>query len=349
MNKEGLLDNDVLKNIFELPKEWAKALYSIEYCLTKHSIVTETDNNKRLLKQNWLQLWEEGIITLYNTIEEDSGFSLVRDDLALQDFLRELNSLSTQKSHLYMIIIESLFFTPFYELNHLHPKGVKLKYRLDINYLSYLLKEFNIDIQLLKSFQNRFKKSYMALSGKDKTILIFALVSGIAIAVTGGMLAPHIALLFAAEGLSGAAAISSGLAVLGGGAVAIGGSGMLGGITVLVTAGGIVGVAGGAAVGVLVANSSELATFIAAKLEVYFREVLLPILQDPDKAISIIRGQESFIRSLNEQLEKSPNITDAEKKAIKVLQKTIVILQRGLDRNRKALIKYNARIMGNIS
>jgi len=213
---------------------------------------------------------------------------------------------------------------------------------LDIDYLSSLSQELNINKQLINRFQKRFKRSYMFLSGKATTVIICAVVAGVAIAVTAGVMAPSVALLFAAPGLYGAVAISSGLAAIGGGAVAIGGAGMLGGITVLVTTGGILGVVGGAGIGALVASSPALATIIAAKLEVYFREVLLPIINDPDKARNILRGQEAFIKTLNEQLEQSSSIPDSDKKAIKLLQKAIKVLQRGLDRNRNALLKFNA-------
>lgn len=52
-------------------------------------------------------------------------------------------------------------------------------------------------------------------------------------AIGGILLAPIVAPLFAAPGLAGAAAMSSGLATLGGGSIAAGGFGMLGGQVVL--------------------------------------------------------------------------------------------------------------------
>lgn len=347
MEKKGLSNDDILQDIFELPTEWTKALFSLEYCLTKHSISKETDEKKKRLKERWLQDWEKWTVRHFSAKLQDTNFSLVCDDLALQEYLRLLNFQSKQRSHAYLIIIEALFFRPYYLLDTQNdtdnePSNSKLSYRLDINYLSTLSIELNIDKQLLTSFQNRFKKSYMILSGKATTMLWFGVAAGVAIAITGGVLAPEIALAFSAPGLYGAAAISSGLAALGGGAIAAGGAGMLGGITVLVTTGGILGVAGGAGIGALAASSPAIAAIIAAKLEVYYKEVLLPILKDPEKARSILRGQESFISVLNEQLDKSPNLTAADKKAIKLLQKSIEVLQRSLDRNRRALLKSKA-------
>jgi hypothetical protein len=347
MKNNELSNTDALQEIFELPKEWAKALFSIEYCLTKQSISKENDDEKKRSKEKWLQKWEKWTVGHFSAKLKDKNFSLVCDDVALQEYLRKLNFETKQRSHAYLVIIEALFFRPYYMLDPMDDTDKefsksKLSYRLDINYLSSLSIELNIDKQLLTSFQNRFKKSYMILSGKAQTMLWFGVAAGIAIAISAGTLAPEIALAFSAPGLYGAAAISSGLAALGGGAVAAGGAGMLGGITVLVTTGGILGVAGGAGIGALAAGSPAIAAIIAAKLEVYYKEVLLPILKDPEKARRILRGQESFIRTLNDQLEKSPNITNEDKKVFKALQKAIEVLQRGLDRNRKALLKYNS-------
>lgn len=345
MKQNDFTNTNVLQEIFELPNEWTKALYSIEYCLTKHSISKEKNEEKKNEKMKWLQQWEEGIVNHYAKSLIDNNFSLVCDDVALQEYLRRINSNSEQKAHAYLVIIEALFFRPYYPLeskNITEKESVKrrLSYNIDIDYLSSLSKELNIDKRLLKSFQNRFNRAFIEVSGKLVSILVFAISAGVAIAITGGLLAPQIAILFATAGLSGAAAISSGLAALGGGAIAAGGAGMAGGITVLVATGGILGVVGGGGIGVLVANSPELACIIAAKLEVYFSEVLLPILKDPETARNILRGQEKFIRLLNDQLEKSHNISDAEKKAFKTLQKAIKILQLGLGRNRKTLLKY---------
>lgn len=344
MNKNELNDSDVLQEIFELPKEWVKALYSIEYCLTKHSISKENNEEKRKKKEKWLQKWEEGIIAHLSVKLEDKNISLVCDDIALQEYLRKLNSESTQKSHAYLIIIEALFFKPYYPLDKTdtdkESEKREFNYRLDTDYLSSFSVELNIDKQLLSRFKNRFRRSYMIVSGKEEKMVMVSVASGIAIAITGGLMAPQIVLAFAAEGTYGAAAISSGLAALGGGVIATGG--MLGGVTVLVTTGGILGVAGGAVIGALVANSPALAAIIAAKLEVYYKEVLLPILKDPETARSILRGQESFISKLTEQLDKSPKITPDDKKAIKTLIKAIKVLQKGVARNRRALLEYYA-------
>lgn len=60
-------------------------------------------------------------------------------------------------------------------------------------------------------------------------------------AFVGLLLAPIIAPVFAAAGLAGAAATSSGLATLGGGSLAAGGFGMLGGLLTVSLAGGLFG------------------------------------------------------------------------------------------------------------
>ncbi len=338
-------DADILKDIFELPMEWVMGLYSIEYCLTKHSISKETNDEKRLAKEEWLQLWKISTTNHFRAKTNDNEFTLICDDIALQEYLRKLNKKTKQKSYSYLVIIESMFFRPYYDLGleinkDADSPSFNFRYKLDTDYLSIFTRAMGIDNKLLDRFTPRFKKAYMAISGKGTVVAISAILSGLLIAVSAGALAPEIAVLFSAAGLSGAAAISSGLAALGGGAIAIGGYGMAGGITVLVASGGILGIAGGAGVGALVASSPNVAIFLASKLEVYFREVLLPLLNDPGAAKKILKGQSSFIDTLSDMLNEKSAIPDTDKKVIKTLMKAIKFLQAGLQRNRNTLIKY---------
>lgn len=73
---------------------------------------------------------------------------------------------------------------------------------------------------------------------------------GLALGLTAApFLIPFIAPLFAAGGLYGAAAVSSGLATLGGGSLAAGGLGMAGGATVIGVGAGVAGALTGTLVG----------------------------------------------------------------------------------------------------
>lgn len=334
---------DVLQDIFNLPKEWAKALFSIEYCLTAHSISKDSNDKKRRLKSKWLQNWEKSIDNQFNTTPSDQPFSLIRNELALKEFLKQLSRDTEQKSHAYSIIIEALFFAPYFPLA-LSSKAddknskIKLKYKTDIDYLASFASILNIDRDLLKMFQKRFTKAYMSISGKKQVALLTGLAAGVLIVISAGMMAPKVILMCAAPGLTGAAAISSGLATLGGGAIAAGGTGMMGGTVVLVTTGGILGVAGGTTVGALAASSPAVAAILAAKLEVYFR-VVIDILKDKEKARSIIRGQESFIKTLLDQLEKDPKLAEKDRQKYKALKKAIKFMQRARTRNENALLK----------
>lgn len=344
MKKNEQNEGLTLEELFDLPIEWVKALYSIEYCLTQNSINIERNSEKKLEKQKWLQNWERGVLAQFKKVDEN--FSLICDNLALCEYLGVVKRSSQQKSHAYLVVIESLFFVPYSPLDTSNTIAFEmgktiLNYRLDIDFLSSFTREIGVDKELLNRFKRRFANSSLALSGKMATMAIIGVASGIVIAVTAGIAAPAVALLFAAEGLTGAAAISSGLAALGGGAIAAGGTGMLGGIVVLVTSGGILGVTGGATVAALVAQSPQLALLMASKLEVYFREVLLPILKDTNLAKKLLREQELFIQQLNTKLESGHVPSGDKEKYIRNLKKAIEILQKALNRNRKALIDYN--------
>lgn len=351
MADSNLRDSDVLREIFELPMEWVKALYSMEYCLTKHSTDDERNDEKRLYKEKWLDRWEDNVTQHFRDLTHDEEYSLICDDIALQEYIRVLSQNATQKSYSYLIIIESLFFRPFYEFEvndpgssdqavSMNQSSLRLRYKLDIEYLKMFTRAMNIDDEILDTFKQRFRKAYMAISGQNKFIAIAAIVSGIAIAVTAGLASPAVAVLAAGPGLYGAAAISHGLAVIGGGAIAIGGYGMAGGIAVLVASGGILGIVGGAGVGLMLSSSPKMAVFLASKLEVFFREVLINILEDKQSAEEVLNGQSAFIDSINKLLNERLANPNPDRKKIKHIIKVLEYLIRGLARNRKYLMDH---------
>lgn len=126
-------------------------------------------------------------------------------------------------------------------------------------------------------------------------------------------------MLFAANGLSGAAAISAGLAALGGGAVAAGGFGMAGGIAVLVGGGSLLGATAGTAVGASIASLGSNAVLSeAAKLQVVLKEIVLAIQKDTSYFQQILLNINQQVSQLKSEVIKLKTANEKNKKKIKI-------------------------------
>ncbi len=348
MEEKEIETVDNLQEIFQLPNEWIKALYSIEYCITKHSILRDKNAEKRQMKLKWLDEWKNLVLRPLNKGSNICKTTLITDDIELQQYLSNLCSKTSHLSHSYLIILEAFFFRPFFQLNKENQntnsnKFNKLSYRVNTEYINIFSRALGIDDEILNLYKKRFKKAYMNISGKSTTIAISAIVSGIVIALTAGAAAPEIAVLFAAQGLTGAAAISSGLAAIGGGALVAGGTGMAGGITVLVSTGGILGIAGGTAVGTLVANSPNATLLMASKLDVFVKEVVIPKLKDPETQKQILKALISFISSVDQKLNQLTLDPKRNSKKIRALKLSLKYLNNCLKSVRKSISKEIAQ------
>lgn len=135
---------------------------------------------------------------------------------------------------MYLILLESILFTPYYPINESELDNRQLK---KIEFLNADLKPcyesiagyLKIEPRYVKQFQDAYASAINGITGKWIKLAIGGGVGVLLLAVTAGAASSIIAPFFAASGLYGAAAVASGLAALGGGAVAAGGLGMAGG------------------------------------------------------------------------------------------------------------------------
>ncbi|NLM28770.1 MAG: hypothetical protein GX211_11465 [Clostridiaceae bacterium] len=335
-------------NQFGLTFRQYRLLLSMQRLLVEDDIKREIDQDKINLKRLWLEEWEGKVL---KTIDESSADrSFISDMTALQQEIDiEKKSLQMSNLPLYLILLELCLFTPYYPLNSSRDKeymtlkiaSFKTSYNIMLEKFSKFL---GIDKNMVKVFQESYKKSVTAISGKTQSVLVGMVIGAIIVAITAGFAAPAIAVLFAAEGLTGAAAIASGLAALGGGAIAAGGLGMAGGIAVIVSGGALLGVGCGAGIGSLLQASPDFALTQAAKLEVVIREIIFLCQKDVRMIQEIIKEQRAAICKLEDELLELRISDEENKEKIKNLEKSISYLKKALERYQNIYMEANKNV-----
>ncbi len=248
------------------------------------------------------------------------------------------------KTPLYLILMETTFFTPYYPLkgekSNKTFKDLKLSSKKDIQIkLEEFAKSLGIDKSIIEKYNSSLQKSLKGISGFWSKLLWGSLIGAIAIAVSGGFAAPAVGALFAGGELVGAAAALAGLAALGGGAVAAGGLGIAGGIAVVVGGGAILGAGAGAGIGTLLSASPDFAITQAAKLEVVMKEITLNVQKDIRFAQEMIKQQRNATRLLEDELLDLKKHQSKNKEKISNLQKSIKYIRSALERNENNFIE----------
>ena len=185
------------------------------------------------------------------------------------------------------------------------------------------------DKKYIKVFENSHKSAVKKLSGYWTKVAMGAGIGIIVLLIAIVTFQYEIIAFFAANGLSGAAAISAGLAALGGGAVAAGGFGMAGGIAVLVGGGSLLGATAGTAVGASIASLGSNAVLSeAAKLQVVLKEIVLAIQKDTSYFQQILLNINQQVSQLKSEVIKLKTANEKNKKKIKNLEESIKILEK---------------------
>lgn len=328
-----------------LTVEQTRLLFSYQYLLTLNDVDIDKNENKKKLKKQWLQEWKkssEDFINKQRKIDDKHQYLLTSDFSVLKKDVVEMSKSLKINTPLYLILMETTFFTPYYQLNEKAKKlykGLKISKKEKLNELYLFAKSLNIEEELVDKYNSALKKSLQGLTKMWQKLLTGGLIGGIVIAVTAGFAAPIIGPLFAAEGLFGAAAISAGLAALGGGAIAAGGLGIAGGIAVIVGGGAILGAGAGAGVGSLLKASPDFALTQAAKLEVVMKEITLNIQKDIRIAQELIKEQRLAVNKYENELLELKKDREKNKEQIKNLAKSIKYLKLSIDRNENIFAK----------
>ncbi|MEC0300603.1 hypothetical protein [Peribacillus frigoritolerans] len=326
---------------FGLNNDQSQLLFSFQRFLVYQDILVEKKESVKQRKEEWLLLWEKGIEDLLSL----SNTSLVKDEIELIQICKnEVEKCEEVKIPLYLILLESSLFVPYFQLEGWQSKFFE-KVTIDDKISAYNLKRIanllEIDEEFIERYKKSFKKSVRSASKFFSKMLIGASLGAVLIAITAGIALPFVAAAVAPAGLFGAAAINAGLAALGGGAVAAGGLGMAGGITVVVGGGSIFGALSGMAMGAMLGNSAELALREGAKLEVIMREIILYAQRDVRFAQEMINGQHEVIKKLEGELAELKFNEEENKKQIKNLSKAIEYLRNILKSSEQALVESN--------
>ncbi|BAY34581.1 hypothetical protein NIES2107_64860 [Nostoc carneum NIES-2107] len=333
---------------FGLTLEQTRIMFSYQYHLVLADIDNESSFETKALKRKWLSMWKDSTeLFLKSQVSQDtsikSDLQLLTDFQVLKDIIKEIKDEAGNKLTLYLILLETTLFKPYYSLGNSSDddkfKNLKVSNEeLLVNKLKFFASTLNIDSSVVIRFKSHYDEAIQGIKGGWNPWLIGA-IGAIVLAVVAAFFTPAIAALLApilAPGLSGAAAVSAVLAALGGGAIAAGGFGMAGGFAVIIAGGAILGAGAGAGVGAVFAQSPDSALTQAAKLEVVIKEIVL-IQKDIRLAQEIIKEQRQAIRSLEDQKDDLLLNKEKNKQKIENLEKAIEYLKNALKRNQDLL------------
>ena len=324
---------------FGLTVEQTEVLFSLQRMLIVADLRNERKkkpilgDNKAETKQHWLNKWDTSIITFLAKLGgsfkiSDCEYSSIRNKVS------EIDKNAQNTVWKYMIFLECVLYTAYYPLDtdkeaYKQFKGLKMDKAAKKEELSIIAAMLNIDYKYIKIFEDAYSSAIKKLSGYWTKVAMGAGIGIIVILIAIVTFQYEIIAFFAAEGLSGAAAISAGLAALGGGAVAAGGFGMAGGIAVLIGGGTLLGASAGTAAGFSIASLGANAVLSeAAKLQVVLKEIVLAIQKDTKYFQELMIKIEQQIHNLRQENIKLNRDVENNKKKIKNLEESIKILEK---------------------
>lgn len=322
--------------IFGLTKEQLRLMFSFQCYMVKQDAEREKgfiDNINPFVASHenrlkWYQSYKANLeLFLSQQQPEESYNTLLPTTFNMKSSAYQLSKKYEVSLWKYLIFLECVLFQPYFPLSEKDKdnktyKGLKLDSDIRKECLNNIADGLNIDRKYVKIFQKEYENNIKTLNGSGTKIAIAVgagIVAALLVVATAG---GSIAALFAAEGLYGAAAISSGLAALGGGAVAVGGLGMAGGIAVLAGGGVLLGGGAGAGVGMALASTSpDTVMSEAAKIMIVIKEVLINIMHDKKRVTDIIITINERIIDLQKRIDELELEDQKTKEKIKELKK----------------------------
>ncbi len=327
---------------FGLTKEQLQILFSLEcHMVNKDRYVKErfvdhinplvADNSK---KSTWYVAFQRNLSNyLIEQSPEDKWNSILAPEEIHQRII-QVSATSDTEMWKYLILLECVLFRPYFPMNEADQKdkrynGLRFDTETRKQSLSVIAAWLEVDVKYVERFENSFKKNIKKMTGYWNKVLI-SVSAGVAAAVLAVVTCgSSIAAFFAAEGLYGAAAVSSGLAALGGGAIAVGGFGMAGGMAVLVGGGVLLGLGAGGSVGMAIASTSPNAVLGEnAKLWVVLKEIVMGIFNDTKRAQDIISTLADKIMALKEEIALLKVQQEVNKERIKNLEKSVCYMEK---------------------
>lgn len=326
-------------SIFGLTAEQSEVLFAMQRKLTMNDIIVEGKkdplfrSNKQGQKQLWLDTWDRSIEDYIKTFGGKAS-QIKLNYSALSEKISQLDQCAQNKVWKYMVFLECVLYSPYYPLSDNKDAYKPFKgLTIDKEGRKQTLEEIADNLQIDKKYIEIFKKSHSSavkkLSGYWTKVAMGAGIGIIVVLIAIVTFQYEIIAFFAAENLSGAAAISAGLAALGGGAISTGGLGMAGGAAVLIGGGSLIGAsAGSALVGSIASLGSNAVLSEAAKLQVVLKEIVLAIQKDTMYFQQVLLNINKEISILKEEIIKLKTESADNKKKIKNLEKSIKILEK---------------------
>lgn len=332
-------DSEFDENVYEsmrLDSLQTRILYSLESLAVSHDIAKTEDQEKKELKQQWLDIWQKQLLI---GMKIDNPDYFVTDEEMLYAGIYELSKDKDNWKWFYLMTMELALFDPY------HPLGIKedgkfkkLKCKYDYATNQFIRKQTIVSQDEVEAIKKKYDKYNGLVSGSTQGKVISVSVAAIATLATGGVafaVAPQIAIALAGEavvGLHGAALTSASLAFVGGGSLAAGGLGMAGGTAIITGGGALIGLAssGTASVAtVLLQTPSEYWIKQSAKLLTFSDIILKGRLEDKSSLKAIEHSINSMIDDREfeiQDLEADKN--DLEKETIKKMKDYVKYLKR---------------------
>ena len=326
-------------SVFGLTAEQSEVLFALQRKLTSNDVLIEGQkkpfigSNKQGQKQLWLDTWDRSIEDFLKTYGgKSSQTKLSYYDLSAK--IKQLDQNAQNKVWKYMVFLECVLYSPYYPLSDKKEaykpfKGLSIDKKGRKETLEKIADNLQIDKKYIKIFEDAHSSAVKTLSGYWTKVAMGVGIGMIVILIAIVTFQYEIIAFFAANGLSGAAAFSSGLAALGGGAVAAGGFGTTGGMAVLVGGGSLLGASAGTAVGVSIASLGSTAVLSeAAKIQVVLKEIVSAFQKDTMYFQQILLNINKEIYQLRAEIIKLKTDSANNKKKIKDLEKSVEILDK---------------------
>lgn len=337
-----------LNSIFGLTLEQAQVLFSLQRLITngdcayslanKGGIFSDTSESTR--KYNWMKEWDDSITLYLQKIGGKENIHPLYTEADIRELIFEIDSKSETTIWKYLLLLECVLYVPYYPLSEDSAiykkkyKGLKLNKERRRETLVRICGLLSIDLKYIDLFNKAYSKAFKSLSGYWTKVALSAGIGMIVILIAILTFQYQIIALFAAQGLSGAAAVSAGLAALGGGAVALGGFGMAGGWVVLIGGGSLLGLSAGGAVGLGITSLGADAVLTeAAKMQVVLTEIVLAIQKDTKAFQEVLFNIQRQNSELKQELERLKADSNRDKKRIKNLEKSIEYLEKLIKAN----------------
>ena len=108
----------VITELLGLTQEQTRILFSYQYHLTMEDIKNEADVQRKKQKKKWIDGWKESCENFLKNQSKSisSKVNLITDYSSLKNEVQEISEDMKVRTPLYLILMETVFFIPYYPL-----------------------------------------------------------------------------------------------------------------------------------------------------------------------------------------------------------------------------------------